>query len=60
MYVSLTRVKYIGNNDRNVMGHKNSDGKIIRLWMLIIYVCYGDNEKGLSIKELASQILALV
>ena len=30
MYVSLTGVKYIGNNDRNVIGHKNSDGNIIR------------------------------
>ena len=29
MYVSLTGVKYIGNIDRNVIGHKISDGKII-------------------------------
>ena len=29
MCVSLTGINYIGNNDRTVIGHKNSDGKII-------------------------------
>ena len=62
MCVSLTGVNYIGNNDRNVIGHKNSDGKIIcyvdannpcmlwRWWKEVEYqrTCFADTNTSLD------------